>query len=108
MSELEDILNYLETTSLEPHDDYVSEFSYKKQKTLWKYIKDLRLENQELKNQQKEFIDWLEKMINNLDNDINKINGISENSKREKERATIKYNILIQIIKKYKEMIGDK
>lgn len=22
MSELEDILNYLETTSLEPHDDY--------------------------------------------------------------------------------------
>lgn len=65
-------------------------------------------ENQELKNQQKEFIDWLEKMINNLDNDINKINGISENSKREKERATIKYNILIQIIKKYKEMIGDK
>lgn len=65
-------------------------------------------ENQELKNQQKDFIDWLEKMINNLDNDINKINGISENSKREKERATIKYNILIQIIKKYKEMIGDK
>ena len=51
MSELEDILNYLETTSLEPHDDYVSEFSYKNQKTLWKYIKDLRLENQELKKQ---------------------------------------------------------
>ena len=51
MSELEDILNYLETTSLEPHDDYVSEFSYKEQKTLWKYIKDLRLENQELKKQ---------------------------------------------------------
>ena len=49
LSELEDILNYLETTSLEPHDDYVSEFSYKDQKTLWKYIKDLRLENQELK-----------------------------------------------------------
>ena len=41
MSELEDILNYLETTSLEPHDDYVSEFSYKDQKTLWKYIKEL-------------------------------------------------------------------
>lgn len=48
MSELEDILNYLETTSLEPHDDYVSEFSYENQKILWKYIKDLRLENQEL------------------------------------------------------------
>ena len=50
MSELEDILNYLETTSLEPHDDYVSEFSYKDQKTLWKYIKELQQENQELKN----------------------------------------------------------
>ena len=69
LSELEDILNYLETTSLEPHDDYVSEFSYKEQKTLWKYIKDLRLENQELKKQleakniqQKEFIDLLEGM----------------------------------------------
>ena len=69
MSELEDILNYLETTSLEPHDDYVSEFSYKERKTLWKYIKDLRLENQELKKQleakniqQKEFIDLLEGM----------------------------------------------
>lgn len=51
MSELEDILNYLETTSLEPHDDYVSEFSYKDQKTLWKYIKELQQENQELKKQ---------------------------------------------------------
>ena len=48
MSELEDILNYLETTSLEPHDDYISEFSYKDQKILWKYIKDLQKENKEL------------------------------------------------------------
>ena len=62
MSELEDILNYLETTSLEPHDDYVSEFSYKEQKTLWKYIKDLRLENQELKKQ----LDELQTLYNNM------------------------------------------
>ena len=55
MSELEDILNYLETTSLEPHDDYVSEFSYKDQKTLWKYIKELQQENQELKKQLEEY-----------------------------------------------------
>ena len=48
MSELEDILNYLETTSLEAHDDYISEFSYKDQKILWKYIKDLQKENKEL------------------------------------------------------------
>lgn len=41
LSELEQILNYLETTSLEPHDDYVSEFTYKDQKILYKYIKEL-------------------------------------------------------------------
>lgn len=45
MSELESILNYLETTSMEPHDDYTSEFSYKEQKVLWKYIKQLQQEN---------------------------------------------------------------
>ena len=90
MSELEDILNYLETTSLEPHDDYVSEFSYKKQKTLWKYIKDLRLENQELKKQleakniqQKEFIDLLEGMYFETDD-----------------------NWWFAILNKYKEIIG--
>lgn len=62
----------------------------------------------ELKNKQYEFIDWLEDVINNLDSEINQINGLSENLKREKERATIKYNVLIQIIKKYKEIIGVK
>lgn len=49
MSELESILNYLETTSMEPHDDYTSEFSYKEQKVLWKYIKQLQQENQKYK-----------------------------------------------------------
>lgn len=49
MSELESILNYLETTSMEPHDDYTSEFSYKEQKVLWKYIKQLQLENKKYK-----------------------------------------------------------
>ena len=42
MNELESILNYLETTSLEPHDDYTSEFTYKEQKLLWNYIKQLK------------------------------------------------------------------
>ena len=49
MSELESILNYLDTTSMEPHDDYTSEFSYKEQKVLWKYIKQLQQENKEYK-----------------------------------------------------------
>ena len=51
MSELESMLNYLETTSMEPHDDYTSEFSYKEQKVLWKYIKELQQKNEELKKQ---------------------------------------------------------
>ena len=49
MSELESILNYLETTSMEPHDDYTSEFSYKEQKVLWKYINQLQQENKKYK-----------------------------------------------------------
>ena len=49
MSELESILNYLDTTSMEPHDDYTSEFSYKEQKVLWKYIKQLQQENKKCK-----------------------------------------------------------
>ena len=49
MSELESILNYLETTSMEPHDDYTSEFSYKEQKVLWQYIKELQQKNQKYK-----------------------------------------------------------
>ena len=58
MSELESILNYLETTSMEPHDDYTSEFSYKEQKVLWKYIKQLQQENKKYK----EVIDKLNKL----------------------------------------------
>lgn len=42
MNELESILNYLETTSLEPHNDYTSEFTYKDQKILWNHIKQLQ------------------------------------------------------------------
>lgn len=58
MNELESILNYLETTSMEPHDDYTSEFSYKEQKVLWKYIKQLQQENKKYK----EVIDKLNKL----------------------------------------------
>lgn len=99
MSELEDILNYLETTSLESHDDYVSEFSYKSQKTLWKYIKDLRLENQELRkqleekeNQQEEFIEYLKDKEKQFD-----VMGDPINS-----------GACLGILRKYKEIIGGK
>lgn len=54
MTDLDMILNHLETTSLEPHDDYTSEITYKDQKILYKYIKNLQQENQQLKNQLEE------------------------------------------------------
>ena len=50
ITDLDMILNYLETTSLEPHDDYSSEFTYKEQKILYKYIKQLQQENKQLKD----------------------------------------------------------
>lgn len=59
ITDLDMILNYLETTSLEPHDDYTSEFTYKDQKILYKYIKQLQQENKQLKdnwNELKKFI----------------------------------------------------
>ena len=128
MSELEDILNYLETTSLEPHDDYVSEISYKEQKTLWKYIKDLRLENQELKKQldelqtlynnmfkchcnrvqvetlleqQKEFIEYLESKIDTI------IQQKETFAELEAGQAVSLMTLAIAL-EKYKEIIGDK
>lgn len=51
ITDLDMILNYLETTSLEPHDDYSSELTYKDQKILYKYIKQLQQENKQLKEQ---------------------------------------------------------
>ena len=48
ITDLDMILNYLETTSLEPHDDYTSEITYKDQKILYRYIKELRQENKKL------------------------------------------------------------
>ena len=50
ITDLDMILNYLETTSLEPHDDYSSVFTYKEQKILYKYIKQLQQENKQLKD----------------------------------------------------------
>ena len=61
MNELESILNYLETTSLEPHDDYTSEFTYKEQKLLWNYIKQLKEQLELSEKARKEAIELLEK-----------------------------------------------
>lgn len=110
MSELESILNYLETTSMEPHDDYTSEFSYKEQKVLWEYIKQLEWENQELKkelsnshqikNQQKEFIKWLE---DDIEARCIEIKNYHPSSQLLIERIISTEKI---ILSKYKEIVG--
>ncbi len=61
ITDLDIILNYLETTSLEPHDDYSSEFTYKEQKILYKYIKQLQQENKKLKEVINKVIEYIEK-----------------------------------------------
>ena len=59
ITDLDMILNYLETTSLEPHDDYTSEFTYKDQKILYKYIKQLQQESQKQKDNWNKLREWL-------------------------------------------------
>ena len=66
LTDLDMILNYLETTSLEPHDDYTSEITYKDQKILYKYIKNLQQENQQLK----EIIDKAVLELVNIDGNL--------------------------------------
>lgn len=67
MSELESVLNYLETTSMEPHDDYTSEFSYKEQKVLWKYINQLQQENKKYKEVINKAIEYISELDDNTD-----------------------------------------
>lgn len=92
LTDLEEILLYLETTSLEPHDDYTSEFTYKDQKILYKYIKELQQENDKLKEQQKEFIKYLEEKEKQFDMVGDPINS----------------GACCGILNKYKEIIGGK
>lgn len=61
ITDLDMILNYLATTSLEPHNDYTSEFTYKDQKILYKYIKQLQQENEQLRQ------DYAQIVSNNCD-----------------------------------------
>lgn len=55
-----DIFDYLQTTALEPHDDYASEITYKDQKIIWN-----RLKQQEKQlNKQKEVLDKIKEYCN--------------------------------------------
>ena len=67
ITDLDMILQHLDITSLEPHDDYTSEFTYKDQKIWHKYIEDLCQENKQLKEDIKNIIKILNKNCDDLE-----------------------------------------
>lgn len=89
ITDLDMILNYLETTSLESHDDYTSEITYKDQKILYRYIKELQQENKQLKdnwNKLKEFIVESNKTLcwtNNYDSILGKMEELQGSDSNE-------------------------
>lgn len=79
ITDLDMILNYLETTSLEPHDDYSSEFTYKDQKILYKYIKQLQQEVKKQKAQIEKYQKALDETMSekiDIQNNWNKLKEI--------------------------------
>ena len=87
INDLDMILNYLETTSLEQHDDYSSEFTYKEQKILYKYIKQLQQENKILKEN-----------AENNDKVVDKVNWENQLLKKENEQLKDNRNKLKECI----------
>ena len=65
-------------------------------KDIAKNIKAILEENQELKNQQKEFIEWLEQ---NIENETHCYLSANKNNR-------VRYDIFNEILSKYKEIIG--
>ena len=66
IDDLGELLAYLETTSLEPHDDYTSEFTYKEQKILYEYITKLENDKTKLQNNWNELNKFIEEEKNRL------------------------------------------
>lgn len=89
ITDLDNILNYLETTSLEPHDDYSSEFTYKEQKILYKYIKQLQQENKILKEN-----------AENNDKVVDKVNWKNQLLKKENKQLKDNWNKLKEWVDK--------
>ena len=111
ITDLDMILNYLETTSLEPHDNYSSEFTYKEQKILYKYIKQLQQENKILK----ERIEYLERSNNRREDTIleqrQEISDLEDNWDKLKEWLESNWEEsqdiwFVKIINKMKELEG--
>lgn len=84
-----DIFDYLETTSLEPHDDYTSEFTYAEQKQIWNRIKEQKRQIEKLTNNWNELEKWCKNNLGYYGSDIgviykyvlDKMKEIKENNK---------------------------
>lgn len=50
ITELDELLNTLQTSSLEPHEEYKMEFTNREQTVIYEYIKDLQQKNKELED----------------------------------------------------------
>ena len=106
LTDLDMILNYLETTSLESHDDYTSEITYKDQKILYKYIKDLQQQNQQLRieiSAREEEYRKLEDNWNKLKNWLEKELGDRTNPRKDKWLTGV-YDSYRETIDKMKEL----
>ena len=74
---------------------------------LIKEIEILEKENQELKKQQKEFIDYLDAIISSLENGIKYYeNNYTPTGKYLKATRTNQYNCLLQMKAKYEEILS--
>lgn len=89
-----DIFDYLETTSLEPHDDYTSEISYKDQKIIWN----------RLKTQQNE-IDRLNNIINTFEEDLENVKmNLRYSGVKWDNDCLIRAEVIQQVLHKLKEL----
>ena len=88
--------------------------SEKLRKEYQETYKDVRVEIKEYKTQQKEFIEWLEKEIEAIENKLNRYNELVKQGKEtdfEYYESIIderKFDIYMKTLRKYKEIIGDK
>ncbi|WP_300954302.1 hypothetical protein [uncultured Clostridium sp.] len=78
LTELNDLLNTLETSSLEPHGEYSMSFTNHEQTIIWNYIK-------ELWKQVKESKEKINKVLDLIDN---------HNKLEQELGGTIKFNVV--------------
>ena len=97
-----DIFDYLETTSLEPHDDCTSEISYKDQKIIWNRLKAQQNEIERLRKENQQLKEDIKFCINTMKNEY------ECTDKRTNRELHTMVEILEKWTKEYKEGSDDK